>query len=383
MIRQFSRQSDADVLQRTLRVLRALLVSSNQDLAADKVQELKDEIAAGLRKSLADKEIEQANFDDAELQSVQSALLRVKTLFPFYDLRDVLLAKGAQESSLWDAVLALAERGKLGWKEEDKTAQFALDVLTWDLVWVAATGDGSAKTRQEEVIKLLKDMTFADNMMPTESVRRQAIHCLLKLHTIFNPVKAQTDDQKAMAVELEDSVQFRLEGKIQSVIDHHIEAIASEDDEPLDDHVGRHPDFYALLWTYVAALKAGVVDAQHAAVLLNNYGLVDKTFDQAIPMAVELLAMEAEQNDEVELLVSVVCHALQRVSLGSVIFPRISALTLSGSLSSRPSTPVPTMRSRSPSKFSRPFSRKRLASKSTFESRVRRRICTSAASSGP
>lgn len=311
VIRQFGRQSDGDVLQRTLRVVRALLVSSNQDLAAEKIQELKDDTATGLRKALAGKEIEQATFDDAELQAVESSLLRVKTLFPFYDLRDVLLAKSERESSLWDAVLALAERGKLGFEEEDKIAQFAMDVLTWDLVWVAATSAEDARGRLDDVVKLLKDLTFADNMTPTECVRRQAIHGMLKLHAIFNPKKVQN---KAMGIELEDSEQFRLEGKLQSVIDYHVEAIAPNDGAEVEDAVGRHPEFYALLWTYVAALKAGVVEAQHVGVLLNNFGLVDKTFDQAIPMAVELLAAEAEHEGEIELMVNVVCQALQHVS---------------------------------------------------------------------
>lgn len=70
-------------------------------------------------------------------------------------------------------------------------------------------------------------------------------------------------------------------------------------------------EFYNLIWHFVASIKAGVIEAQHSAVLLNNYGTIDSAFDATVPMIVDALANEAIHNDDSQLVVDVFNTALQ------------------------------------------------------------------------
>jgi len=70
-----------------------------------------------------------------------------------------------------------------------------------------------------------------------------------------------------------------------------------------------------LLWSFIHAMRARVVDAQHAGVMLSQYGRLDNSFDQAMPSLVEVLQEEGLYNKDSEMVTHVAAQALQQVRI--------------------------------------------------------------------
>jgi hypothetical protein len=62
-------------------------------------------------------------------------------------------------------------------------------------------------------------------------------------------------------------------------------------------------------------MRARVVDAQHAGVMLSQYGRLDNSFDQAMPSLVEILQEEGLYNKDSEMVTHVAAQALQQVGI--------------------------------------------------------------------
>lgn len=61
-------------------------------------------------------------------------------------------------------------------------------------------------------------------------------------------------------------------------------------------------------------MRAGVLEAQHAGVLLREYGRLDKAFDAGLQVVVEILQDEGIYNQDGEMVANVIGTALQEVS---------------------------------------------------------------------
>jgi hypothetical protein len=70
-----------------------------------------------------------------------------------------------------------------------------------------------------------------------------------------------------------------------------------------------------LLWSFIHAMRARVVDAQHAGLMLSQYGRLDNSFDQAMPSLVEVLQEEGLYNKDSEMVTHVAAQALQQVRI--------------------------------------------------------------------
>ena len=86
-----------------------------------KILELEDELATSLRDSVAGRdELEIASFEEDEVIALGVVCARLASLAGARDLTSWMEEdEGGKQSSAWDIVNALAERGKLGYKEED------------------------------------------------------------------------------------------------------------------------------------------------------------------------------------------------------------------------------------------------------------------------
>jgi cohesin complex subunit SA-1/2 len=68
-----------------------------------------------------------------------------------------------------------------------------------------------------------------------------------------------------------------------------------------------------LLWSFIHAMRSRVMDAQHAGVMLSQYGRLDGSFDAAMPSLVEILQEEGMYNKDSDMVTHVAAQALQQV----------------------------------------------------------------------
>lgn len=86
-----------------------------------KILELEDELSSSLRDTIAGREeIEIASFSGDEILSLTAFTGRLKVLIGVRDMTAWIEEnEGGKQSSAWDILNALIERGRLGYKEEE------------------------------------------------------------------------------------------------------------------------------------------------------------------------------------------------------------------------------------------------------------------------
>lgn len=120
LIRQYLRHTDHLVLQHILQLLRSLVATADLKPVNDtKLQELKDSLVTNLQESIGDVDVGSSSLEEEQLHNIESAALRIRMLFPQMDIRDIFDDDEAG-AGLWDTMLAIADRGNLGYKEEVK-----------------------------------------------------------------------------------------------------------------------------------------------------------------------------------------------------------------------------------------------------------------------
>lgn len=71
--------------------------------------------------------------------------------------------------------------------------------------------------------------------------------------------------------------------------------------------------FIDVISTFLRAIRAGAIQIQHGAVLLAHYGRLEVAFDTCSKVIVDLLREETVMKENPELIVGVICHAIQEV----------------------------------------------------------------------
>lgn len=86
-----------------------------------KILELEEELASSLRDAIAERdELEVASFSEDEVLALTAICARVAALAGARDVGAWMEEdEGGKQSSAWDIISALAERGRLGYKEEE------------------------------------------------------------------------------------------------------------------------------------------------------------------------------------------------------------------------------------------------------------------------
>jgi cohesin complex subunit SA-1/2 len=98
-----------------------------------KILELDDELASSLRDVVGGRdELEMATFTEDEVLSLTAICARLSTLSGRRDMTAWADEdEGGKQSSAWDILAALAERGRLGYKEEEMVGTAADDQTDW------------------------------------------------------------------------------------------------------------------------------------------------------------------------------------------------------------------------------------------------------------
>lgn len=86
-------------------------------------------------------------------------------------------------------------------------------------------------------------------------------------------------------------------------------------DNPTPASIAYIAEFQTLIWSFISAMRAGVLESQHAGVLLKEYGRLDKAFDASLHVVAEILQDEGIYNHDGEMVSKVIGQALQEVSI--------------------------------------------------------------------
>ncbi|KAF7319423.1 SCD domain-containing protein [Mycena chlorophos] len=353
--KQFFAQSDPIVLSVAAQAIMYLFsATSLSNTNSKKILELEDELASTLRDVVSGRdEIDIAGFDEDEMIRLGAICMRISLLCGRRDLSAWIEEdEGGKQSSAWDIISALADRGKLGYKDEAFMITQALQILSTHLIWKVrqlrkegeATTPESEKFREklteqrDSLLEKLEEYAVGTQSNTAILVSRTAFLCLINTHSLF----AATGD---MALLLDDEKQFRCAGYLQAEIERYAETLSEEVEDAEENESGNEDDdddgavqkkqkrkrkvmrevdlnspaqllnefaFIDLIVTFIRAVRTGVLHIRHTAVLLSQYGRLGDTFDSFTKMIVDALREEGmEQDDGGEIIVTVVTQALQ------------------------------------------------------------------------
>ena len=115
--------SVAIVLNNAVTTIRYMMdATSLANTNSTKILELEEELATSLRDTLKGRdELELASFDEDEVLAITAICARLATLAGARDITAWMEEdEGGKQSSAWDIISAIAERGRLGYKEEEQ-----------------------------------------------------------------------------------------------------------------------------------------------------------------------------------------------------------------------------------------------------------------------
>ncbi|KAI6041487.1 hypothetical protein EDC04DRAFT_2565548 [Pisolithus marmoratus] len=373
VIKQFVSHSSQTVLTRAVSTIRHLLsATSLANTNNTKILELEDDLASQLRDAVASREeIEVASFSEDEVIALGAVCTRICVLAGSRDLSSWMEEdEGGKQSSAWDIVSASVERGRLGYKEEERMIEQGLHLLGLHIIWKARslpdardeTADSNKfretlREQRDSLLEKLVEYAVGTQSNTAEGVKRAAFQNLMNLYILFCPTQPAAEDgqrlpTEALALQLDDEVQYRCAGFVQATIEQYAELL--EDDKPSEELTdrddssddqddlravksgkGKHPSktrsktpakrnqpaskalleqeyqFIATISPFLRAIRAGAVHVRHGAVLLAHYGRLGPVFDLCTKVIVDALREEGMYNDNGEVVVDVVTQALK------------------------------------------------------------------------
>ncbi|KAI0752734.1 hypothetical protein C8Q80DRAFT_1248983 [Daedaleopsis nitida] len=370
--KQLLSHSSPVVLANAVGAIRRMIdTTSLSKTNSTKILELEDELSTSLRDAIAGRdEVEVASFTEDEVLSLAAICARLAALFGIRDMTSWMEEdEGGKQSSAWDIVSAIAERGRLGYKEEEMMVDRALHLLTLHLMWKARSLPAAAeltpeelqfrdklKDERESLLEKLVEFAVGTQSNTVEGVRRAAFQGLLTLHILFCATETTAPDGSrlptaALPLSLDDEVQYRCAGFVQAEIERYAEEFApaapeehasseeeDEEDEPEPEEPAKgkkgrgkkggkasspapRPQsrsqlekeyvFIGVVTTFLRAIRAGVIHFRHAASVLAHYGRLGPTFDLCSKVIVEILREEGMYKNNGEAVVAIICQTLQ------------------------------------------------------------------------
>ncbi|KAJ7701757.1 hypothetical protein B0H17DRAFT_1127998 [Mycena rosella] len=377
IMKQFLSHSAPSVLNVAVRALMHLMAATSlSNTNSTKILELEDELSSALRDAVAGRdEIEVAGFDEDEVIALGALCTRLSELCGLRDMSGWMEEdEGGKQSSAWDIVSAIVERGRLGYKEEAFMITQALDLLSKHLIWkvkrLRIQGDvpdpspeelrfrEKIQEQRDSLLEKLTEYAVGTQSNTAEAVTRtwraQAFMFLVNLHILFGPAEQ-------LSIALDDEVQFRCAGYVQAEIERYAETLVEpeegeqddeedEDEEKENDSGDEGSDdgdegkkkgkgkarapktkkravrevdptseaqllteysFLELILTFIRAIRAGVLHVRHTAILLSHYGRLGATFGHFVKSIVEILREEGMERDNGDVVVVVINQALR------------------------------------------------------------------------
>ncbi|WVF68116.1 hypothetical protein IAT40_002879 [Kwoniella sp. CBS 6097] len=330
--KQFLQHTSPAVLKSAIEAIHTLSQNSDMDAANNnKLAEVQESLFASLRDAIGQNDVALLSLEEEDLAQLEAIMLRLCLLQKSRNLVEIMEDIEGGQSSGWEIVCAFAERGRLGYKEEAKMIGYTIEIVFLHLTWLYSTFTQedsqdeekitSLSAKRDKAIEIFQDLTLGDATNTVESVRRQACIAYLNTHVLFFPRKGN-DRPAATAcpLKIEDEIQHRLGGAFQAAV----EKYASEREVSLneDDQNGENPienrdveeDLPFLQYTavFVAAIRVGVLEVEHAKEPLAHYGRFGPSYDGIVKKLVDVLRDEGLYNKEADTVQHVAGAALQQ-----------------------------------------------------------------------
>ncbi|KIJ16482.1 hypothetical protein PAXINDRAFT_113645 [Paxillus involutus ATCC 200175] len=374
--KQLLSHSSQTVLTKAVSVIRHFMAATSlTNTNSTKILELEDELATQLRDAVAGREeIEVASFTEDEVLALGAVCARICALAGSRDVCAWMEEdEGGKQSSAWDIVCALVERGRLGYKEEERMIEQGLHLLGLHIIWKARNLPDAKDTspdsqsfratlreQRDSLLEKLVEYVVGQQSNTAEGVKRTAFQNLMNLHILFCSSQATAPDGQALptaplALQLDEEVQHRCAGFIQASIEQYAELLedgsAAQEEQNESDHddsseeepapavknpkgtgkstskakakspaersqppprplLEQEYQFMATVSTFLRAIRAGAVHVKHSDVLLANHGRLGPAFDLCTKVIIDVLREEGMYNDNGEIVVEVIKKAL-------------------------------------------------------------------------
>ncbi|KAL1748245.1 hypothetical protein HDZ31DRAFT_79792 [Schizophyllum fasciatum] len=352
----FLSQTSMVVLVNAAKVIYSLMgATALSNTNSAKILELEDELSTSLRDVIAGRdEVEVAVFSEDEVLALTAICTRLAVLSGCRDLSGWMDEnEGGKQSSAWDILMGLLERGRMGHKEEEMMIEQAMTALSLHIFWKAkglmTDSESSDDTRyrdtlreqRDSLLQKLVDFSFSSQFNTLDGVKRAAFKQMLNVHVLFATGQTRAADGgvlpiASIPVTLDDEVQYRCAGFIQAEVEQYAESMGrvqkpineDDSDSESEENVGGdrnvvHVDpksrtqlekeyvFVDVITTYLRAIRAGVVDLRHCAVLLAHYGRFGANVDSCSKVVLDSLRQESRRGGDTELVVGVIIEAIQ------------------------------------------------------------------------
>ncbi|KAG6811622.1 hypothetical protein H0H92_006586 [Tricholoma furcatifolium] len=270
--KQFLSHSSLNVLSYAMAAIRHFMdATSLSNTNSTKILELEDELSTSLRDTVAGRdEIEVASFSEDEVLSLTALCTRLTVLFGSRNITPWIDEdEGGKQSSAWDILNALIERGRLGYKEEATMIEQALQVLTLHIIWKGKCLTHDADPTPEDVkfkdtlvnqretlLEKLIEYAVGTQSNTADGVKRavganvhfripqlmsfKAFKNLLDLHVLFAPREAHEADGTplpiaSISLSLDDEIQYRCAGYVQAEIERYVDNLLPADTDADQD----------------------------------------------------------------------------------------------------------------------------------------------------
>ncbi|TFK29563.1 hypothetical protein FA15DRAFT_632012 [Coprinopsis marcescibilis] len=376
IIKQFMSHSSMIVLSHAMETITKFLsTTSLANTNSTKILELEDELSSALHDAVVGRdEIEVAGFSEDEVLSLAAICTRISVLIGARNMSAWMDEdEGGKQSSAWNIVSAIADRGRLGYKEEETMVEQALNVLTLHLFWKAkgllVTRDSPEDVRLREVlveereslIDKLKEYAVGSQSNTAEGVKRAAFKHLLNLHILFTPEQPPLPDGSpsplsTVGLLLDDEIQYRCAGYIQAEIERYADhldeaeggggqqqkstagsdneeaANSGQEDtpnkanngkgkqkathqEPVDPNsramLEREYLFVDVITTFLRAIRIGAIQLKHGAIFLAHYGRLGAAVDACSKVIIDLLKEEGMAKDNGMIVVEIATKSVE------------------------------------------------------------------------
>ncbi|TFL03902.1 hypothetical protein BDV98DRAFT_563241 [Pterulicium gracile] len=357
--KQFLTYSSKSILTRAVNVIQHMLAAKSlANMNGIKITELEEQLSTLLRDTIAGRdEVEMTTFSEDEIQALGGLCSRLASLATVRDPTAWMEeSEDGKQSSAWDIISALVERGRLGHQEEGLLVDQAISVLSLHVMWkshgLASIESVDKRTQSQELLQEQRDglldklmeYCIGEESTAVNGIKQTAFDSALNMYMLFSPVHAEEEASPlaALTLDLDEQMQFRCAGFMQAQIEQYLDEVSghskpAKDSADSDDSSDEEEDatnkkakaaakaneralnpatihqdyqFMRIMYTYLRALHSGVLNPTHCTALLAYHGRFGDASSTCSKAIAEILRQEGIHRQNGDVVVHVITKSL-------------------------------------------------------------------------